>query len=195
MKYLSFDIETTGLDDDAIIIEFACIPVDVETRSIRKDLSFHTYLKCPHSSEIQDKLSDWVKENNTGLIDKASQEGISKEEFIEKFHKYITSSEIVEFFDKKKPSLMGKSMTGLDIPLIIRDYGRDKFLNKYFSHRTLDLSGVAQAISDMGMLPEGCVGSSSLAKFFGLGDDVNHTALEDSIDVAKMYFGILDLKK
>ena len=39
-KYMSLDLETTGLEDDALIIELGFVPVNTKTKEIREDLLF-----------------------------------------------------------------------------------------------------------------------------------------------------------
>ena len=40
----------------------------------------------------------------------------------------------------------------------------------------------------MGQLPEGTTSSKELMNYFGMGDDVAHTALSDCVDMLKIYF-------
>lgn len=192
-KYLSIDLESTGLEDWAYIVEFGAVPICTKTRAIRTDLSFHAFLSCPSFEELSPKISQWVKEHNEGLIRTAHETGLSKEDFLKAFDEYMKSEAIVNFFEGEKPLLMGKSLSALDIPLLSRDFGRDDFMKKYFYHRNLDVSCVAAKEVDKGTLPEGCTSSQKLAQHFGLGDDVDHTSISDAVNVAKMYFKILDL--
>lgn len=197
MKYLSFDIESTGLNDDDYIIEIAFVPITITTdQMIPSENIFHCTLECPSFESLKTRLSKFVIENNEELINKSFNEGITKEQFLIDFDTYMNSKEIKDFFGDQKPMLLGKSLSGgIDIPFLIRDFGRDKFLRKYFHHRNIDVSSVAQAAVDSGLLPEGCSSSKELAQFFKLGEDVDHTAISDSIDVAKMYNEILKLQR
>lgn len=194
-KYLSLDLETTGLRLNDYIIEFACVPIDTKTQEIRHDLSFHRYVKCPSFEDLESQLSPFVLENNEGLIRKAHKEGISLDELKRDLAKYMESVQVQLFFENELPFILGKSLTALDFPLLNKNLGRDDFMRKYFHHRVQDVSSTAMACVDSGLLPEGCTSSRNLAKHFNLGEDVQHTALEDSVDVAKMYFKILDLMK
>ena len=192
-RYLSIDIESTGLEDDAIIIEFGAVPVDAKTGIAHKEMAFHSFLKCPSFEDLKKagRLSDWVIENNETLIRTANEKGVDHATFLSNIDQYFNSAEIKEFFSGKQPVVMGKSLTGIDIPFLIRDFGRKEFVQKYFYHRTVDISSVASAAVDAGKLPEGCTSSQKLAQHFGLGDDVAHTSIEDAIDVFKMYLGLL----
>ena len=44
MKYLSFDIEATGLEKHDLIIEFAMIPFCAKTREFNEDLKKHFFI-------------------------------------------------------------------------------------------------------------------------------------------------------
>lgn len=195
MKYLSFDLESTGLEDSDLIIEIAFVPVDVEKRKIYQDKAFHCYMKCPSFEELLPNLTEFVIENNEELIREANKKGINKKEFMSKFDKYMNSDFIKKFFGEEKPDLLGKSVAGIDIPFLIRDFGREQFMRKYFSHRVLDVTSIATFLVQKGELPKDHASSRNLAKFFGLGDDVDHTAVSDSVNMAKIYFNLIDLKK
>ena len=194
MKYLSLDIETTGLEEGAKIIEFACVPVNVKTKEILKDLSFHTYVQCPSFEELEPHLNDFVKKHNKELIQKAHEVGISLKELQDQLSAYLTSPEIVEFFEGKPPVILGKSLSALDIPLLKRDLGWDYFM-KHFHHQVRDVSSIAGYMVDVGLLPPNCISSSQLAKKFLEKKDVDHTALGDSIDMGDIYIKLVYIKK
>ncbi|MBT6326376.1 MAG: hypothetical protein HOJ35_10435, partial [Bdellovibrionales bacterium] len=99
MKYLSFDLEATGLDEQDLIIEFAMVPFCTKTKSISKELSMHYYLKCPTFETLKPKLNEWVIENNEKLIRKSAKEGISLIEFKEKLTNYLESDELKNYFN------------------------------------------------------------------------------------------------
>ena len=91
MKYLSFDIEATGLEENCLIIEFAMIPFDTELSKLEEELSFETYVQCPSFEELKKDLNPWVIENNRQLIEKAHKEGISLSELKNKLEVYMDS--------------------------------------------------------------------------------------------------------
>jgi len=190
MKYLSFDIEATGLEVDAHIIEFAMIPFDTETRSFEERLSRQFYIKCPSYESLEDKLNPWVKENNKDLIIKAHETGIEMSEFKKNLEEYLNSSEIKSYFNDQKVVLFGKSISAIDLPFLNRDLGWE-WMNDHFHHRNLDLSCFTMGLIDMGLLEKGMDSGAKLMEFCGLGD-VAHTALEDAVNTAKMYFMLLD---
>lgn len=189
MKYLSFDLEATGLREHDLIIEFACVPFCTETKSLATDLTFHCFVQCPSFEELKDDLDPWVVENNEQLIRKAHSEGLTISEFKEKLLNYLSSQEMLKYFDQSKITLFGKSMAAIDLPFLNRDLGWNT-MRKYFEHRQLDLSSVAYSMIDLGHLPQKCTSGSELMKELGFGD-VAHTALEDAINTAKMYLEIV----
>tara|TARA_Y100000296_G_scaffold7892_1_gene9350 strand:- start:763 stop:1344 length:582 start_codon:yes stop_codon:yes gene_type:complete len=193
MKYLSFDIEATGLEKHDLIIEFAMIPFCAKTREFNEDLKKHFFIKCPSFDELKPNLNEWVIENNKELIDTAHKEGIEIDQFKSELTNYFESKEVIDYFENQKITLFGKSMNAIDLPFLNRDLGYD-YMRKYFNHRVLDLSSIAYALIDMGLLPSECESGSKLMRHLGFGE-VAHTALEDAINTAKMYFKMLDLEK
>ncbi len=191
MKYLSFDLEATGLEQNDLIIEFACIPIDVSKKTILENLSFHRFIQCPSFDELKPKLNPWVMKNNETLIKKAHLEGESLVDFKVSFEKYLNQEKVQEFFNKEPIVLFGKSINAIDLPFLNRDLGWE-FMRKYFSHRVQDVSSASYSFMDKGILPPGSESGSKLMNFLGMGE-VAHTALEDAINTAKMYFKILEL--
>ncbi|MFG1494605.1 exonuclease domain-containing protein [Halobacteriovorax sp. ZH4_bin.1] len=191
MRYLSFDIEATGLEEKDLIIEFAMVPFCAKTKTINKELKKHFYIKCPSFEELKPNLNQWVIDHNKELIDKAHTDGLTLESFKQELINYFESEEVKDYFGNKKVTLFGKSMSAIDLPFMTRDLGWD-FMRKYFEHRQLDLSCIAYGLIDMELIPAECESGSKLMKFLNMGD-VAHTALEDAVNTALMYFKLLDL--
>ncbi|EQC51211.1 exonuclease domain-containing protein [Bacteriovorax sp. DB6_IX] len=191
MKYLSFDIEATGLEEHDLIIEFAMVPFCTQTQKINEDLKKHFFIKCPSFEELKPKLNQWVIDHNKELIDKAHNEGIEIEKFKEELINYLDSDEVKDYFNNERITLFGKSMSAIDLPFMNRDLGWG-FMRKYFNHRQLDLSSVAYTLIDMQHIPAECESGSKLMDFLGMGE-VAHTALEDAINTALMYFKLMDI--
>lgn len=189
-KYLSIDLESTGLDQDCLIVEFAAIPFCTDPQEIRKDLAISFYIKCPPFDEIKQSLNEWVQENMKDVLVKAYQEGIDPQDFRPKMQAYLESTEIKNYFGAdERIIIFGKSINAIDLPFLNRDLGWE-FMRKYFSHRTNDLTSNVYAWIDMKLLPPECESGSELMKFVGLGD-VAHTAFEDAYNTAKMYLDLL----
>lgn len=193
MKYLSFDLEATGLRESDLIIEFAMVPFCTESKEINYDLQKHFFVKCPSFDELKPNLDQWVIDHNEELITKAAQTGLSQDDFKQTMIDYLESDEVKNYFNNSKITLFGKSMSAIDLPFLNRDLGWD-FMRKYFEHRQLDLSSTAYTLIDLGVMPPECTSGSALMKYLEMGD-VAHTALEDAINTAKMYLKILEKSK
>jgi len=194
MRYLSIDIEATGLKENDFMIEFAMIPFCTENFSVEDHLAKTFYIKCPSFEELKPNLDPWVITHNESLIKKAHQQGISMDQFRDEIETYLMSKEVKEYFrnDKKeKIILFGKSMSAIDLPFLNRDLGWE-FMRKHFHHRNLDLSSTANTLIDLHFLPEECSSGSQLMKHLGMGD-VKHTALQDARNTALMYLKILKM--
>lgn len=186
MRYLSIDIEATGLEPTDLMIEYAAVPIDTENNQIADHLTFHSYIKCPSFEKLSPKLNEWVREHNKELIQKAHKEGVSLDNFKKIFEEYLNSKDIKEYFGGKTIILFGKSLSALDLPTMTRDLGHD-FMRKHFHHRTVDLTCLAYAFADMKILPEKARNGTGLMEIFEMGD-VCHTALEDAVNTAILYF-------
>ena len=193
MRYLSFDIEATGLGEKDFIIEFAALPFDASTGILKDSLSWRTLVRCPSFEKLRPRLNSWVIENNRPLIEKAHAEGMALEAFKEEVTRYLKSGPMVEYFGGEKPILFGKSVASIDIPFLKRDLGWDWF-EEHFSHRQLDLSAVSYCLIDKGVLPRSCSTGSGLMNHLGMGE-VAHTALEDARNTALMYLKLIGVAK
>lgn len=190
MKYLSFDLEATGLEEDALIIEFGMVPFCTASKTINLELKKHFFIKCPSFEELKPNLNPWVIKNNKELIDKAHSAGISLSSFKQELEDYLASNKVREYFNNEKVHLFGKSISAIDLPFLNRDLGWE-WMNKHFHHRNLDLSCLTLGLIDMGVLAKGMESGSVMMKEFGMGE-VEHTALEDAVNTIKMYFKILE---
>ncbi|MCB9093729.1 MAG: 3'-5' exoribonuclease [Halobacteriovoraceae bacterium] len=192
-KYLSIDIEATGLKENCYMIEFAAVAIDAHTKIIDENISFHSYIRCPSFEDLKPSLDQWVIENNKELITEAHSHGLPLSQFKKNFETFLENDEVKNFFGKEKIILFGKSMNAIDLPFMNRDLGWE-WMRTYFSHRVLDFTSTCYSFVDIGILPQGMESGSALMKHFGMGE-VAHTALEDAINTAKMYFRILEEKK
>ena len=190
MKYLSIDLEATGLGENCQIIEFAMIPFDTQFRRLEEPLARSVYIHCPSFEDLKPTLDPWVREHNEKIIRKAHSEGLMLSEFKEWLKNYLESPEVRNYFQTQKIVLFGKSMNAIDLPFMNRDLGWD-FMRRYFHHRILDLSSVGYSMVDMGYLPQGMDSGTNLMNHLGMGE-VAHTALEDAKNTAIMYLKLLD---
>jgi oligoribonuclease (3'-5' exoribonuclease) len=194
MRYLSIDLEATGLAEDDLIIEFGLIPFCTETKTLEHKLALHSFIQCPSFQELKPRLDQWVIDHNEGLINKAHNEGQPIQTFKTNLEQYLTSKAVVEYFKNdrnEKIVLFGKSMNAIDLPFLNRDLGWN-FMREYFHHRVLDLSSTANTLIDLGFMPQACSSGSELMTFLKMGE-VAHTALEDAKNTALMYLKILEL--
>ncbi len=189
MRYLSIDLESTGLKEDCLIIEFAMVPFDTETGEFENDLERQYYIKCPPFEEIKKTLAPWVRENMAPLIQLASQQGRSLSSWKNEMTTYLESSEVKNYFHKEKIILFGKSLNAIDLPFLNRDLGFE-WMRTYFHHRVLDMSSFCYGLIDLNFLPPGMASGQQLMKFLKMGD-VAHTAIEDARNTAIMYCELL----
>lgn len=190
MKYLSIDIEATGLNESDLIIEFAMVPFCTETKTLADHLAKQFYVQCPSFEELRPRLDTWVVEHNEGLIRTAHSQGVSHTQFKQIMLDYVQSSEVKSYFNNEKIVLFGKSMNAIDLPFLNRDLGWD-FMRKHFHHRQLDLTSFVLGLIDLNFLPKSCTSGSELMRFLGMGE-VKHTALEDARNTAIMHLRLLE---
>jgi len=69
VKYLSFDIEATGLNSHDLIIEIAYVPFDTETLTLEDSLVGYFFIQCPSFEDFKSGLDPWVIEHNQTLIE------------------------------------------------------------------------------------------------------------------------------
>lgn len=191
MRYLSIDLEATGLEEHDLIIEFGMVPFDAQTKTIEHDLGMQFFVHCPSFQKLKPQLNPWVIEHNKTLIETAHSEGISLKEFQNTLLDYICSAPIQEYFSHKKIVLFGKSMNSIDLPFLKRDLGWE-FMNTFFHHRINDLSSNSLGLIDLGLLKEGSDSGEVMMRNLNMGE-VEHTALEDAINTAKMYLKIIKM--
>lgn len=190
MRYLSIDLEATGLNEHCQIIEVGFVPFDTNNRTIAEELSDGFVVKCESFESLKPSLDQWVIDHNRKLIDRAHKEGKSQDEFKARFQAYLESPSVKKYFNQQKVVLFGKSLNAIDLPFLNRDLGWD-WMRKYFHHRVMDLSSHTYGLMDMGLLEPGMDSGSALMKFLNMGE-VSHTALEDARNTALMYLKLLE---
>lgn len=190
MKYLSIDLEATGLDENDYIIEFGMIPFDAENRTLEENLARRYLVSCPSYESLLPNLDPWVIEHNESLIKDAHSQGLERHAFKKELETYLNTTEVKNYFGNEKIMIFGKSLNAIDLPFLTRDLGWE-FMRRHFNHRVLDLSSTANTLVDMNFLPEKCTNGSELMNHLGMGE-VCHTAMDDARNTAIMYLKLLD---
>jgi len=191
MRYLSIDIEATGLEQNDFVIELAMVPFDTNARSIELSMAKRWVVKCPSWEKLLPKLNPWVIQHNEQMIKEAHKDGTEIQKLKSELDYLIKGKSYKDYFGNEKIVLFGKSMNAIDLPFLNRDFGWD-WMREVFCHRILDFSSVCYAAMDMKLLPPGSESGSQLMKFLGMGV-VAHNALDDAVNTCKMYFKVLDL--
>ena len=200
INILSFDTETLGLDDPNFsinqIIEFGVVPATIiidEYQGVELEIHnnhFHKFIKCPSFDTLKPELAPWVIEHNKGLIDTAHENGIDDVDFVLELGDYLTNIKS-ELFGGEDLLYIGKSMQSLDAPIMTKHLGW-KFMNDWgFNRNKVDVQDVARFLIHQGKLPLESASSRALVEFFGIKEDVNHTAIDDSVDMLKIYAELL----
>jgi len=188
--YLSIDTEATGLKEHDLLIQIAFVPVDLTQMKVVETLGKEYLVHCPPYEELEPRLDEWNREHNSGLIRRAHAEGISPEKLRTEVSEYLQTPAVRAIFGDKRPVMLGKSMSALDIPIMRRYLGWE-FYDKHFHHHTADVTCVARYLVDAGKLPPGCESTSKIIKYFQIRDDANHTALSDAVDMGNVYLKML----
>lgn len=185
MKYISIDIETSGLNHEICnILEFAAIVDDLKVQApLDKLPKFQTYviqdnyIGEPYAlgmhAEIFKKISNWKK---TGV------QVVAPSDLLPRFYTFLTS------LGGYRPSPDGT----VKINVAGKNFGNfdSKFLEKLphhnllvkFSHRILDPAMLYFDPSVDETLPS----TEICMKRAGISGEVQHTALEDAMNVVQM---------
>lgn len=182
MKYVSIDIETTGLNPvNHNILEFGAVIDDTENLLSLKDLpKFHCYILPPREGYKGDPFALWL--NNNILEKIAKKDKYPQYNFLEpsdvgkQFKKFLLENKI----EKVKAS--GKNFATFDKPFIdnLPDF---KDLVK-FHHRIFDPGSLYFAKSDT-EIPD----MKKILERMGVRQEfkeVKHTSIEDSEAVIQM---------
>lgn len=184
VKYISIDIETTGLNHEICnIVEFAAVADDLKVQAPLNDLpKFQTYILQDHyvgepyalgmHAEIFKKIANW-KTTPANFC--------TLSELLPRFHTFLTTSCEYKMSDGAiKINVAGKNFGNFD----------SKFLEKLphhgllvkFNHRILDPATLYFDPTQDNELPstEKCMERAHIE------GDVKHTALEDAINVVKL---------
>jgi len=185
MKYVSIDIETTGLNHDICnVIEFAAIVDDLKVQApLEKLPRFQTYILQDHyvgepfalamHAETFRKIANWQK---TGAI------VCTPADLLPRFQTFLTSlcGYAPDHKGITKINVAGKNFGNFD----------SKFLEKLphhnicvrFHHRMLDPGTLYFDPNEDNEVPS----TEVCMKRAGIQGDVKHTALEDALNVIKL---------
>jgi hypothetical protein len=185
MKYVSIDIESTGLNHDICqVLEFAAIIDDLGVQAPIETLpTFQTYILQDHyigepyalamHAEIFKKIANWKK--NTGL------NFCSPADLLPRFHTFLTT--LGGYYEPNgvvRINVAGKNFGNFD----------SKFLEKLphynllvrFGHRILDPATLYFDPNEDTELPS----TEKCLERAGFKGEVKHTATEDAINVIKL---------
>lgn len=205
MKYVSIDIETTGLNFETdqilsigLVIDDLSKPLINESELPKYEIIFdyteqrlngNIYAINMNSDLFERiiKLKEFqksMKVNNpiNPLIKPKPNHSIY---FIEPNLKLVIHNKIVEILDqhfdiKQAINVAGKNVSGFDLPFLQYNYNLDETLR--FRHRTLDPS-ILFAKKDNNQLPD--LGECKKRAGF-INTDVAHKSLDDALDVVKL---------
>ncbi|NRA65984.1 MAG: hypothetical protein HRU19_15965 [Pseudobacteriovorax sp.] len=203
----SFDLESSGLlheaaDERPYLLETAFVPMDIHKRKIYKEKALHLYHQCPdlETMKQEGKVSDFVlgNENILKVIGIAHKKGQTVEKTKEAIHNYFETFRTYSRTDEsqakgtKKAVLFGKSIAGLDRPLLAQVYGQ-QWVEDLIFHEMLDLVSAAQFLIHINSGIVSSVSSNKLIKeLLGTEEEIPHTALEDAFLLGKVYLEMMN---
>lgn len=173
MKYLSLDLETTGLDHKTcdVIMLSAIFEDTADLKPLEKLPHFTCYIKQDYygGEAYALGMNGWIFKEMSGQV-------------VPKYPVYtkaialaLLSDFVKEQFNGDKPTLAGKNVSGFDWPFL-----KEEAPFKVH-HRMIDVGSVFADFS------KPCLPSLSQVKLqCNLGDEVAHDAYEDALDVIKV---------
>jgi DNA polymerase III epsilon subunit-like protein len=175
MKYVSIDLETTGLDSESCqIIEFGAVYDDlsksfnVVRRVFHRFVRHPVYTGEPYALAMNQKILYTLAKNEHPEICDARR-------LAEEFHSWLYS------FDMKLPIVAaGKNFAGFDKPFLGHVPGFNELVNLH--HRCLDPGSMYFDPTRDEVVPS----TQECLRRAGLDDTVAHTAVEDAMDVCRL---------
>lgn len=160
MKYLSIDLETTGLDTDKCqVIEIAMVLEDTEKNVPVAELPYFHRLVW-HATIV----GEWkALDMNREILEKAQSKGVLSDDVWEHVCRWLRGQGINAV---DRVTVAGKNVAGFDLQFF------PAWVRKYFKHRVIDPGSVFMNWEK---------GPLSLGEL--LGRDVAHNALDDARDV------------
>ena len=185
MRYLSVDIETTGLSpSNHQIIEFAAVLEDTSNNTPVDKLPCwvtyfdHPQLLCDPYCVANFKLSEII--SKTLAIKKGATPGniVNTDSFAKAFLTWVTGLGLLAA--GQRLTFAGKNVGAFDIQFLRRLYDFDRLIP--YNHRYLD-PAVLYVSEEDAALPD----MSECLKRAGLHYPVAHTALADARDVIRLF--------
>lgn len=178
MKYLSLDIETTGLSFNCDILEIGCIVEDTKKKLPYNELP--KYRALFKHSQITGEL--FALKINSKLI----EELCSNSEDCDIFQDYKDFGTnfrrfLLDNFGANKIVLAGKNVSGFDLPFMKAKLA-GCCTNNYFSHRIIDVGSLYIDWNKDLEIPnlKECKNRANLT------GEVSHTSLGDAFDVIQL---------
>lgn len=187
MKYVSLDLETTGLDSNLHqIIEIACVIDDLscppEIDYLRKCESYHKIVRhpnynfSPHAMKMhmRNGLLDELLGN--AYVDSADVAGADQVGGL--LMNWLIKSDLHDPFSK--PAVAGKNFARFDAPFLLKLHGFS-IGQEWWHHRSLDVGSLYAKATDT-ELPS----TEECLKRAGLKSGGNHRAMDDALDVVRL---------
>lgn len=178
MKYISLDIETTGLEKETSqVLQVGMILVDTKIHDFNTPLEVYESIEFniyPKGGKIQGDL--FALNMNSKIIECI----LNKENIV--FHEDVEDTiinKIKEWIPEGKVTIAGKNAASFDIPFLVHHFPKLKDL---FHHRTIDV-GTMYLDTYLHRSVPSLIECKRLA---GLSTEVIHTALMDAYDVVRL---------
>lgn len=193
MKYLSIDIETTGLNPKTSdIVQFAAVIDDLKNPKPLQDLpkfeaillKSNGYQGEPYALSMHSKLFmkiDRALKKNLDTCPETNARFMFLEDLSNALECFLLSNDFQESSNGKiYVNVAGKNVGQFDLPFLkekVTDWGKIKFLS-----RIIDPAILFFDISHDASLPD----MKTCVERAGLSEEVAHTALEDALLVVKL---------
>lgn len=181
MKYVSIDIETTGLDPETCdVLEFGAVLDDLENPKAIEDLpKWHcyfvkeAYMGQPYALSMHPHIFRRIATKEEGYHYHRPMG------FAYMFKKFLLENGYEMQEDRVYINAAGKNFAAFDLPFLERKTDLKKHIK--IRHRILDPSSMYLRIGD-----EALPGTEECLKRANLDSTVAHTAIEDAIAVIKL---------
>lgn len=166
MKYVSLDLETTGLDKECAVIEVAVVLEDTDNPSVPvEDLPHRSWLVRP----AQMFFANWIAmEMNHELLKEAHEKGVDAARVWSDLESTLHGW---GFDTQNRGNLAGKNVAGFDRKFLPPE------IDRYFHHRCIDPGSV--------MIDWSRARVPGMHDLLGEGN-VSHRALDDARDVVRI---------